>query len=493
MMITTLPILSILIWLPIFMGTILTLVPCNNKQRYYGIITTAITLLFAAYLWQGFDNSVATMQYIEQHSWLPNLGIYYALGVDGFALPLIILTCFINLLVMLSGRVALSAFLIMQGLICGAFAATDAILFYIFFEAMLIPLLLIIGIWGGANRVYAAVKFFLYTLVGSVLLLIALIYLHCMALDAGVALEQSFAISMLEEVGSGAPLVTQSWLFLALLLAFAVKIPMWPLHTWLPDAHSEAPTTGSVILAAITLKMGGYGLLRFVLPIVPGACHAYSTVIIILSLIAIVYIGLVTLVQTDFKRLIAYSSVAHMGFVTLGIFAGFTGDGITAAMLQMQSHGFIAAGLFFCMGVLYDRMHSRNIQDYGGVAHAMPGFAGLFMLFAMANAGLPGTSGFVGEFLVILTVFKQNIYYALLAASTMVLAAAYTLWLYRKLMWGKSASDIIANFKDLCGRERLVLSLLAAAVLIVGLYPKPLIDLTNATANLLATKVMPHV
>jgi NADH-quinone oxidoreductase subunit M len=392
-------------------------------------------------------------------------------------MPFILLNSFMTLLVVIShwevikDKVSqyLAAFLIQSGLINGVFASLDAIVFYVFFEAMLIPMFLIIGVWGGPNRVYAAVKFFLYTLLGSLLMLAAFIYLYHLT-------NGSFEILDFHRVAI--PLTPQILLFLAMFMSFAVKVPMWPVHTWLPDAHVEAPTGGSVILAAITLKIGGYGFLRFNLPITPDASHVLDTFMITLSLIAVVYIGLVALVQSDMKKLIAYSSISHMGFVTLGLFI-FSDNGMLGALVQMISHGFVSAALFLCVGVLYDRVHSREISDYGGVANTMPVFAAFFVLFAMANSGLPATSGFVGEFLVILGTIKVSFWYAFLAGTTLVFGAAYTLWMVKRVIYGAVANDHVAALKDVNRREMVFLVLLAVAVLAMGVYPKPLSDVMN--------------
>jgi NADH-quinone oxidoreductase subunit M len=433
-------------------------------------------------------------------SWIPRFNINYALGVDGISLWFVLLNSFITVIVVIAGweviqeKVAqyMAAFLIMSGLMNGIFSATDAVLFYVFFEASLIPLYLIVGVWGGPNRVYAALKFFLYTLVGSLLLLIALLYLFA---------ESKGSFSILDWHNLKLGMQVQIMLFLAFMVAFAVKVPMWPVHTWLPDAHVEAPTGGSVILAAIMLKMGGYGFLRFSLPIAPDASRELDWLIIALSLIAVVYIGLVALVQQDMKKLVAYSSIAHMGFVTLGAFAAFqiyanTGSvqgaamGLDGAMVQMVSHGLISGALFFCIGVLYDRMHSRQIADYGGVINTMPAFGAFMVLFGMANAGLPGTSGFVGEFLVILAAFRADFWYAFLAATTLIFGAAYTLWLVKRVVFGPVGNDHVAQLTDLNGREYLVLGVLAAAVLALGVYPAPLLDVMRPTIEQLVQQMM---
>jgi NADH-quinone oxidoreductase subunit M len=418
---------------------------------------------------------------------VPAFNINYHLGIDGISLLLILLNAFTTVLVVLAGwrvierRVAqyMAAFLLMSGLMNGVFSAMDAVLFYVFFEATLIPMFIVIGVWGGPNRVYAAVKFFLYTLLGSLLMLVALIYLF---------LSSGGSFSLLDWYQTPIPMHAQLLVFGAFFMAFAVKIPMWPVHTWLPDAHVEAPTGGSVVLAAIMLKLGGYGFLRFALPVVPDASAALSGVVIALSLVAVVYIGLVALVQTDMKKLIAYSSIAHMGFVTLGIFL-FSNLGIQGAVIQMVSHGFVSGALFLCVGVLYDRVHSREISAYGGVANTMPVFAALFMLFAMANAGLPGTSGFVGEFMVIMAAIEVSFWYAVLASTTLVFGAAYTLWMYRRVVFGEVANAAVAGLKDLSGREALVLGVLAFAVLGMGIWPLPFTEVLHTSVNDLVTHV----
>ena len=492
------PLLSLVIWLPIIGGIAVLLNGDNVMTRPLSLIISLATLLLSVGLYTGFDSSTHAMQFVEKLPWVASYNINYHLGVDGFSMPLIILTAFSTLLVVVAGweviqdRVSqyMAAFLIMEGLMIAVFASLDVILFYVFFEAMLIPLFLVIGIWGGPNRVYATMKFFLYTFFGSVFLLISLLYLHHAA--------DSFYILDFHQVEL--TMTEQTWLLLAILIAFAVKVPMWPVHTWLPDAHVEAPTGGSVILAAITLKIGGYGLLRFALPIAPDASMALDWLIIGLSLIAIVYIGFVALVQSDMKKLIAYSSIAHMGFVTMGIFIVFrifansaTGSGavlaIEGAMVQMISHGFIAAAMFLCVGILYDRMHSRDIAAYGGVVNTMPVFAGFSVFFAMANAGLPGTSGFVGEFMVILAAFQANFWFAFLAATTLILGAAYTLWMVKRVVFGEVANDNVAALSDINRREFWMLTSLAIIVLLIGVWPDPLVDVMHASVEHLLTQV----
>ena len=480
------PLLSVLIWLPILGGALIFLLGDHKAERarMIALLVSGLTFVLSLGLIIGFEPGTAAMQFVEKRPWVEVLGVNYHLGVDGISMPLVVLSTFSTLLVVLAAgqkikyrpAMYLACFLIMEGIMVGVFAALDAILFYVFWEAILVPMFLLIGIWGGAERIYATIKFFLYTFVGSVLMLVSVIYLQ---LQAG-----SFGI--LDMYGLDLPLGTQTWLFVAFLLAFAIKVPMWPVHTWLPDAHVQAPTGGSVILAAIMLKIGGYGFVRFALPIVPEASMELDWLLITLSLIAVVYIGLVAMMQEDLKKLIAYSSIAHMGFVTLGFFLIFQivvrggEDGallaLEGAMVQMISHGFVSAAMFLCVGVLYDRMHTRMISEYGGVAHRMPVFAGLFVLFAMANAGLPGTSGFVGEFMVILAAFQANFWYAFLAGLTLILGAAYTLWMVKRVMYGEVANDKVSALQDLDGNEKLVLGLLAVAVLWLGIWPAPLIN-----------------
>jgi NADH-quinone oxidoreductase subunit M len=481
------PYLSLAIFVPIVAG-LATLVIRDDRDaaqaRWIALIGALAGLAVTVPLWIDFDTTTAAMQFVEQAEWVPRFDINYHLGVDGISMPFILLNSFITVLVVWAGwvvidkRVAqyMAAFLIMSGLVNGTFAALDGALFYVFFEAMLIPMYLIIGIWGGPNRVYAALKFFLYTLLGSFLMLVAIIYLYNAS--------QSFEILDWHKLPLA--LGVQVLLFVAFFMAFAVKVPMWPVHTWLPDAHVEAPTGGSVVLAAITLKLGAYGFVRFILPIVPDASHALSGFVITLSLIAIIYIGFVALVQADMKKLIAYSSISHMGFVTLGFFV-FSALGVEGGLVQMISHGFVSAAMFLCVGVLYDRMHSRLIADYGGVVNTMPKFAAFAMLFAMANAGLPATSGFVGEFMVILAAVRANFWLGFGAAITLILGAAYTLWMYKRVYFGEVANAAVAKLTDLSRREFWLLAVLALAVLAMGLYPKPFVDVMHASVvNLLA-------
>ena len=500
-MFTDLPLLSLLIWAPI-LGGVWVLFAGDRQEttvKFLALAVSGITFLLSLFLVVDFDTSTYEMQFVEFTSWIETFSINYHLGVDGISVPLIILTTFTTMLVILAGweviekRLSqyMAAFLILEGLMNGVFAAVDAILFYVFWEAMLIPMFLIIGVWGGPRRVYATIKFFLYTFLGSVFMLVALLYLY---LQAG-----SFNILQLQNITL--PLLTQQLIFVAFLLAFAVKIPMWPVHTWLPDAHVEAPTGGSVILAAIMLKMGGYGFLRFSLPIVPAGSLYFAEFMIVLSLIAIVYIGFVALVQRDMKKLIAYSSISHMGFVTLGFFIGFgiyaaTGDtsgavmALEGGMMQMISHGFISGALFLCVGVMYDRVHSREISAYGGVVNTMPHFAAFMMLFAMANSGLPGTSGFVGEFLVILSSYQASFWIAFLGATILILGAAYTLWMYKRVIFGDVANEEVAELDDINGRETIILGLLAIAVLLFGVWPAPLFEIMEPTMQHLFEHVL---
>ncbi|MDR2260011.1 MAG: NADH-quinone oxidoreductase subunit M [Azoarcus sp.] len=486
---TDIPFLSLAIWIPILGGLlVLATGPDRNAQMARTVALLAAIFGFAVTipLYIRFDAASAAMQFKELAPWIAHFNINYALGIDGISLWFILLNAFITIVVVIAGwriiqsRVAqyMAAFLIMSGLMNGIFAALDGVLFYVFFEASLIPLYLIIGVWGGPNRVHAAIKFFLFTLAGSLLMLLALLYLYNVS--------HSFDILAWRHTGLG--MTAQSLIFFAFLVAFGVKVPMWPVHTWLPDAHVEAPTGGSVVLAAIALKLGAYGFVRFSLPIVPDAAVAWAPLIIALSLIAVIYIGFVALAQTDMKKLVAYSSISHMGFVTLGFFMR-NQLGLEGALIQMISHGFVSAAMFLCIGVLYDRMHSRQIADYGGVVNTMPKFAAFFMLFAMANAGLPATSGFVGEFTVILGAVQYNFWIGLLAATTLVLGAAYTLWMYKRVVFGAVASEQVAGLADISAREFLLLALLAACVLAMGLYPFPFTEVMHASVDQLLEHV----
>ncbi len=481
--------LSLVIWVPIVAGIAVLATGSDRNAglaRVLALIGALAGLFVSLPLYTQFDTLQAGMQFVEISPWIETFKVTYHLGVDGISVLFILLTSFTTVLVVIAGwkviekRVAqyMAAFLFMSGLMNGVFAALDAVLFYVFWEAMLIPMFLIIGIWGGPNRVYAAVKFFLYTLLGSLLMLVAFIYLYTKGGTFEILDFHRLPLTLTEQI----------LIFFAFFMAFAVKVPMWPVHTWLPDAHVEAPTGGSVVLAAIMLKMGAYGFLRLSLPIVPDASHALSGFMITLSLIAVVYIGLVALAQTDMKKLIAYSSISHMGFVTLGFFI-FNAYGVEGALVQMISHGFISAAMFLCVGVLYDRMHSRMIADYGGVANRMPVFAAFFVLFAMANSGLPATSGFVGEFMVIMGAVKANFWYAFLAAATLIFGAAYTLWMVKRVVFGAVANDHVEHLKDITPREFLVLGLLAVAVLGMGLYPQPFTEVMHHSVNNLLSHV----
>ena len=490
------PFLSLVVWVPILGGVWVLLLGEENgarNARFAALVVSVVAFLLSLPLYADFEAGVAAMQFVEKAEWIPAFRIHYHLGVDGISMPLVLLTTFTTVLVVVAGQEVvryrasqyMASFLILEGLMVGAFTALDAVLFYVFWEALLVPMFLIIGIWGGENRVYATLKFFLYTFLGSVLMLVAFLYLYTQA--------GSFRILDFHEVPLG--LGAQVFVFLAFLAAFAVKVPMWPVHTWLPDAHVEAPTGGSVVLAALMLKLGAYGFFRFSLPIAPDASSELDWLMIALSLVAIVYIGFVALVQPDMKKLIAYSSISHMGFATLGVFIVFTllaeGEGgrtsavmgLEGALVQLVSHGFISGALFLCVGVMYDRLHSRRIADYGGVANSMPVFASFMMLFALANSGLPGTSGFVGEFLVILGSFQANVWIALAAGLTLILGAAYTLWMYKRVVFGEVANEGVAGLDDVNPREFVVLAALAAAVLLFGLWPAPLLEVMGPSVE----------
>lgn len=494
------PLLSLLIWLPIITAVVIVAIGNTYASlvRPLALLGALVVFALSIVLYLGFDSGTAAYQFQERTIWVEAFKIYYHLGVDGLALPLVLLTTLVGVLIIVGGwgiedrlHLYLAAFLVLEGLMVGVFTAMDALLFYVFFEAMLVPMFLIIGIWGGPNRIYATIKFFLFTFLGSVFMLIALIWMY---LQSG-----SFQITDLHDLPIA--LNAQILIFLAFLIAFAVKIPMWPVHTWLPDAHVEAPTGGSVVLAAVMLKIGGYGMVRFSLPITPDASATLDWLVIGLSLVAITYIGFVALAQSDMKKLIAYSSISHMGFVTLGLFLAFaiyrhTGEltgaglGVSGAMVQMISHGFISAAMFSAVGVLYDRVHSREISSYGGVANIMPWFAVFAVLFFMANSGLPGTSGFVGEFMVIIAAFHANFWFAFVAATTLLLGAGYSLWLVKRVFYGEVGSHTVASLKDLNRREWVVLATLAVFVIGVGVWPFPLIDMMDASITQLLDHIM---
>jgi NADH-quinone oxidoreductase subunit M len=488
------PILSTLIWLPIIAGLIVLFAGRNNAEfaKWFSLGAAILTFILSIPLYVAFDTTTSAMQFVERVSWIPQYNVEYFLGVDGLSMPLVLLTTFTQVLVIASAWTVIKerveqymgAFMIMQGLMIGVFVALDAVLFYVFWEALLIPMFIVIGKWGGPKRVYATLKFFLYTFFGSVFMLVAFLYMYF----------QSGSFSILDFHAMPLAMTAQILIFLAFLIAFAVKIPMFPVHTWLPDAHVEAPTAGSVVLAAIMLKMGGYGFVRFSLPITPDASMTLDWLVILLSLIAIVYIGFVALIQSDMKKLVAYSSIAHMGFVTLGMFLVFaifrqTGGvegaalGMEGAMVQMISHGFISGAMFLAIGVLYDRMHTREISAYGGVVNTMPWFGFFAVLFAMANAGLPGTSGFVGEFMVILSAFKANVWWGLLAATTLIVGAAYTLWMIKRVIFGSVNNDNVAKLEDLNRREFAIMATLAVVIVLLGVWPNPLIDVMHSSVD----------
>ncbi len=483
------PTLSAAIWIPILAGAFVLAVGNDRNAgivRGVSLFGALLGLLATLPLLTSFERGSAEMQFVELLPWIDRFQVNYHLGVDGISVWFPLLTAFITVIVVVAGwevieeKVAqyMASFLILSGLMIGVFCALDGLLFYVFFEATLIPMYIIIGVWGGPNRVYAAFKFFLYTLAGSLLTLIALIYLYLKSGSFDILVWHKLPLSLDEQI----------MIFLAFLVAFAVKVPMWPVHTWLPDAHVEAPTGGSVVLAAIMLKLGAYGFLRFSMPIAPDASSSLSWLILSMSLVAVVYIGFVALVQTDMKKLVAYSSIAHMGFVTLGFFI-FNQMGVQGAIVQMISHGFISGAMFLCIGVMYDRLHSRNIADYGGVVNTMPKFAAFFMLFAMANSGLPATSGFVGEFFVILGAVGYNFWIAFAAATTLILGAAYSLWMYKRVVFGAIGNDKVAGLTDLNRREFAMLAVLAVAVLAMGIYPKPVTDMTDASV----ARLLEHV
>jgi NADH-quinone oxidoreductase subunit M len=479
--------LSLAIWTPIAFGAVLLLLGRESQAqlvRWIALIGSLVSLLVTLPLYSGFRLGTAAMQFVEKSVWIPRFNVNYHLGVDGFSLWFVLLTAFITVIVVIAGweviqqkvNQYMAAFLILSGLMIGVFSALDGVLFYVFFEATLIPMYLIIGIWGGPNKIYAAFKFFLYTLLGSLLTLVAFIYLYTRS-------GGSFDILTWQTLPLSG--TAQTLLFFALFAAFAVKVPMWPVHTWLPDVHVEAPTGGSAVLAAIMLKLGAYGFLRFSLPILPDASREWAWLMIALSLIAVIYVGLVALVQQDMKKLVAYSSVAHMGFVTLGFFI-FNDMGITGGLIQMIAHGFVSGAMFLSIGVLYDRVHSREIASYGGVVNTMPRFTAFALLFAMANCGLPGTAGFVGEWMVILGAVKANFWIGVAAATALISGAAYTLWMFKRVYLGPMVNDDVRKLTDINGREFLMLALLAIAVLWMGLYPKPITDVMDASvANLI--------
>jgi len=494
------PLLSLLVWLPIVGALPVLLAGARRPRaaRWIALLVSLATFAVSLLMLHGFNADSGAMQFTESHVWIAALNAHYALGVDGISVALILLTTFTTILVIVGAweviqdkvHQYMAAMLVLEALMLGVFCALDALLFYVFFEAMLIPMFIIIGVWGGPRRVYATIKFFIYTFFGSIFMLIGLIYLYLKAGTFDIATLQALRLTLPE----------QTWLFFAFLLAFAVKVPMVPVHTWLPDAHVEAPTGGSVVLAAVMLKVGGYGFIRFSLPITPDASAHYAWLVIALSLIAVVYIGYVALVQEDMKKLVAYSSIAHMGFVTLGLFTVFallrsSPDGVMAslgvqgAMVQMISHGFVSGAMFTCIGVMYDRLHTRQIKDYGGLVNVMPWFAVFMVFFGMANAGLPGTSGFVGEFMVILSSFAADPWIALVAAFTLIIGAAYTLWLVKRVVWGEVTRPQVAAMKDINAREAFVLGAFALAVLALGVWPEPLVHLMNASVTGLVQKL----
>ncbi len=474
--------LSLAIWMPIAFGIVLLALGRDEHAgavRWIALVGAVVSLAVTVPLYAQFELGTAAMQFVEKSLWIERFNIHYHLGVDGISLWLVPLTAFITVIVVIAGWEVITervnqymgAFLILSGLMIGVFTSLDAMLFYVFFEATLIPMYLIIGIWGGPNKIYAAFKFFLYTLMGSLLMLVALIYLY-------VQSGGSFDLATWHKLPL--PGTTQTLLFFAFFAAFAVKVPMWPVHTWLPDVHVEAPTGGSAVLAAIMLKLGAYGFLRFSLPILPDASREWAWLIIGLSLVAVIYVGLVAMVQKDMKKLVAYSSVAHMGFVTLGFFV-FSDLGVSGAIVQMIAHGFVSAAMFLSIGVLYDRVHSRNIADYGGVVNTMPKFAAFALLFTMANCGLPGTAGFVGEWMVILAAVEANFWIGLLAATALIFGAAYSLWMFKRVYLGEPGNQHVKELTDIGAREFLVMALLAAAVLYMGVYPKPFTDVMDAS------------
>ena len=475
-------ILSLAIWAPIFFGAVLLAIGRDEQAasvRWVALMGALVSFLVTIPLYTGFDTASSAMQFVEKADWIARFNVNYHVGVDGISLWFVLLTAFINVVVIIASWESITqrvnqymaSFMILSGLMIGVFSALDGLLFYVFFEATLIPMYLIIGIWGGPRKIYAAFKFFLYTLLGSLLMLVALIYLYNKS-------GGSFDILTWHKLPLGGTI--QTLLFFSFFAAFAVKVPMWPVHTWLPDVHVEAPTAGSAVLAAIMLKLGAYGFLRFSLPIAPDASHEWAWLMIALSLTAVIYVGVVALVQQDMKKLVAYSSVAHMGFVTLGFFI-FNDLGVAGGVMQMIAHGFVSGAMFLCIGVLYDRVHSREIASYGGVVNTMPKFAAFALLFAMANCGLPGTAGFVGEWMVILGAVKFNFWVGLASATALIFGASYTLWMFKRVYLGPVVNEDVKALKDINAREFLMLSLLAIAVLVMGIYPKPFTDVMNTS------------
>ncbi len=503
-MLYSFPLLSVLIWLPIIGGVIILMTGDDKNAEAAKIIAVVVataSIVLCVPLFFDFNYHTSAMQFTEHATWIKDFGIYYDLGVDGISMPFVILATYTTLVVVLASiksikkRVAqyLASFLIMQGFMVGIFVSLDAILFYVFWEAILIPMYICIGVWGGSNRSYASIKFFLYTFLGSALMLVALIYLHYKADSFNILKFYPVSLTLSE----------QKWLFLAFLLAFAVKVPMWPVHTWLPDAHTEAPAGGSVILAALMLKMGVYGFLRFNLPITPDACQHLNILMIVLSLIAIVYIGFVAIVQTDMKKLIAYSSISHMGFATLGTFMVYQIISIThnyrdafisleGGMVQMLSHAFSSGAMFLGVGFLYDKLHTRMIKDYGGVASKMPVFTAMYLVFCMSNVGLPGTAGFVGEFMVILSGFRTHFWVAFLAASSLILGASYTLWMFKRVFYGPVVHEKVNTLTDVSVLDIFILCLLVVPVFLIGLYPLPFLNVFHSSVGHLLQLSLVH-
>ena len=488
-MISTIPWLSLSIFVPIIAGILVLIFGRDERADYtrkLALIGAIVSFLVTLPVIAGFDSTVASMQFVEQASWIDAFNVKYHLGVDGISIWFVVLTAFITVIVVVAGwevitnHIAqyMAAFLMLSGIMVGVFVALDGLLFYVFFEATLIPMYIIIGVWGGPNRVYAAFKFFLYTLLGSLLTLVAFIYLYTKTGTFDIATWHALPLAM----------TPQLFIFFALFAAFAVKVPMWPVHTWLPDAHVEAPTGGSIVLAAIMLKLGAYGFLRFSMPIAPDASQSMAGLMIALSLIAVIYISLVALVQDDMKKLVAYSSVAHMGFVTLGFFM-FNTAGLEGAIIQMISHGFVSAAMFMCIGVLYDRLHSRRIADYGGVINVMPKFVTFFVLFSMANSGLPATSGFVGEFYVIMGAVEHNFWIGFLTATSLIFAASYSLWMVKRVAFGDIKNPQVSQMSDINSREYAILAVLAVFVLFMGVYPQPFTEVMHVSVQQLLEHV----